>query len=227
MAQTTVAKESQNQVQFDHYYKNGGVRLGPYTSHIWSHDPRHLGFLLARYKFCAKMLSGRKKILEVGCGDSVGTPVVLQEVESVHGIDFEPLVINDAIERNPYKDRCSYEVHDMLQGSVKGRFEGAFSLDVIEHIPPDLEDVFVKHIAESLQDHGVLILGTPNVSAHAYASEGSRLGHINLKSKETLNELMQKYFTNTFSFSMNDEVVHTGFSPMSHYLLCMGVGKKS
>lgn len=30
---------------------------------------------------------------------------------------------------------------------------------------------------------------------------------------------MQRYFHNVFMFSMNDEVVHTGFHPMAHYLL--------
>jgi hypothetical protein len=35
---------------------------------------------------------------------------------------------------------------------------------------------------------------------------------------------MTRYFQNVFVFSMNDEVVHTGFSPMAHYLFAMGVG---
>ena len=27
-----------------------------------------------------------------------------------------------------------------------------------------------------------------------------------------------------FNFSMNDEVVHTGYAPMAHYIFCIGVG---
>lgn len=226
MNQTLVAKEPQNQLQFDNYRSNGGVVLGPYTSHIWRNDPRHLSFLFARYKFCAKMLVGKKTALEVGCGDSVGTPIVLQSVEKVHGIDFEPLVLEDAEERNTYGNRCTYSVHDMTTAPVAGPFEAAFSLDVIEHIPPHLEELFLSNIADSLTENGVAILGTPNITAHQYASEGSRLGHINLKSGDTLRESLSRHFANVFIFSMNDEVVHTGFSPMAHYLLGMGVGKK-
>ena len=37
---------------------------------------------------------------------------------------------------------------------------------------------------------------------------------------------MQRYFHNVFLFSMNDEVVHTGFYPMAHYLIALGVGIK-
>jgi 2-polyprenyl-3-methyl-5-hydroxy-6-metoxy-1,4-benzoquinol methylase len=225
MTATLKAKEPQNQSQFDVYAAEGGVVLGPYTSHIWRSDPRHMCFLFARYKFCAKMLIGKKKVLEVGCGDSIGTPIVLQSVDSVHGIDFEPLVINDAIQRNSYGKRCTYSIHDMTQGPVPGSFDAAFSLDVIEHIPPNLEDKFVANIAASLQKEGILIMGTPNITAHQHASEGSQKGHINLKSGDTMRETLRRHFANVFIFSMNDEVVHTGFSPMAHYIIGMGVGK--
>jgi hypothetical protein len=32
---------------------------------------------------------------------------------------------------------------------------------------------------------------------------------------------MQRYFKHVFMFSMNDEVVHTGFFPMAHYLFAL------
>jgi hypothetical protein len=38
---------------------------------------------------------------------------------------------------------------------------------------------------------------------------------------------MAEHFENVFVFSMNDEVVHTGFTPMAHYLLAIGAGRKS
>lgn len=91
------AKESQNQQQIDDYYRLGPVTLGPWTSHIWRHDLRHIGFLLARYKFCAKMLAGKVKVLEVGCGDASGSPVVAQTVGHLWCVDFEPLVVKEAI----------------------------------------------------------------------------------------------------------------------------------
>ena len=65
---------------------------------------------------------------------------------------------------------------------------------------------------------------SPNVTSDAYASEASKKGHINLKSHDQLREDMQKYFKNVFMFSMNDEIVHTGFGPMAHYLFAVGVG---
>lgn len=222
----SVTKEFQNQSQVDDFQRMGPAALGPWTSHIWRTDPRHLGFLLARYKFVAKMLSGKSRVLEVGCGDAVGTPVVLQTVDSVHGVDFEPLVLNDAIKRykNEGVSRATFEVHDVLKSPVEGTFNAAFSLDVIEHIPQKNETTFIKNIVSSLVDDAVLIVGTPNITANEYASPASKEGHINLKSADTLKQLLLQSFHNVFIFSMNDEVVHTGYSPMSHYLLAMGVG---
>jgi 2-polyprenyl-3-methyl-5-hydroxy-6-metoxy-1,4-benzoquinol methylase len=220
------AKEFQNQPQFDTYFEKGGVRFGPYTSHMWRSDPRKMVCLFSRYKFVAKMLAGKDRVLEIGCGDSIGTPIVLQTVNSVHGLDFEPIVIEDAQERNEYNDRCTYSIHDITSSPMPDLFDAAFALDVIEHIEPAQEHKFIENIAASLKNDGVLILGTPNITAHQYASEGSRLGHINLKSAETMKASLSASFENVFIFSMNDEVIHTGFSPMAHYIIGMGVGRK-
>ena len=224
----TVTKEAQNQTQIDTYKEKGPITFGPWTSHIWRHDPRHLGFLLARYKFCAKMLAGRDRALEVGCGDACGTPITLQTVGHVHAIDFEPLVLTDAQERYAREGiaACSFEVVDLTAKTPRGSYDAAYSLDVIEHIPPDLEEAFMINLCAALHQHSMCILGTPNVSAAQYASEASQVGHVNLKSAQTLADLLANHFHHVLMFSMNDEVVHTGYYPMAHYLLGVGVEKK-
>lgn len=216
------AREPQNQIQFDEYRRQP-ASLGPYTTFLWRRDPRHLGFLLARYKFCAKLLEGKARALEIGCGDAFGMPVVGQTVDSVHGIDFEPLLMEDNRRRLP-AEKFSFSCTDITEATLDGRFDAAYSLDVIEHIPAQREHLFFENICACLESSGVLIVGTPNVTASAYASEASREGHINLKSHESLRQLMRRYFANVFMFSMNDEVVHTGYGPMAHYLIGVGVG---
>jgi 2-polyprenyl-3-methyl-5-hydroxy-6-metoxy-1,4-benzoquinol methylase len=218
------AKESQNQIQFDEYAK-APVQLGPYTSHIWKRDPRHLGFLLARYKFVAKMLEGKEMVLEIGAGDGFGIPVVAQTVKYIHEIDWEPLLLEDNRRRLGHI-QCSFECLDITESKPAGVFDAAYSLDVLEHIPQNREHLYFRNICESLRPHGVFIVGTPNITASQYATVGSEEGHINLKSHQGLRELMREYFENVFMFSMNDEVLHTGFGPMAHYLLSMGVCPK-
>lgn len=70
------------------------------------------------------------------------------------------------------------------------------------------------------------IIGTPNITSAEYQSEASKIGHINLYSYDRIKNLMNEYFHHTFMFSMNDEVVHTGFGSMAHYIFAVGVDKK-
>ena len=60
------------------------VPLGPWTSYNLIRDPKHNLFVLARYKFCAKMLEGKEFVVEVGCGDGFGIPIMAQAVKRLH-----------------------------------------------------------------------------------------------------------------------------------------------
>lgn len=217
-------RERQYQVQFDDLERKGSVLLGPTASELWRYDPRHLAFLTARYKFVSKMLSGKPSVLEVGCGDGFGMRLVLQEVGRVHGVDFDPMFVDWARAQARREGlNCTFSAHDLTKEAPPAKFDAAYSLDVIEHIPRRLERRFLRNICRTLKRRAVCIIGTPNVTAKAYQSRPSRIGHVNLKSHAELRKLMLDHFHNVFSFSMNDEVVHTGFYPMAHYLLAIGV----
>ena len=219
-------REPQYQFQVTLQKKQGRAKLGLMTSAAWHEDPRRLLFLLARYKFVAKMLSGKEKVLEVGCGDGFGTRMVLQDVGSVCAVDFDPLFVKDVNERMSERWKFECRVHDMLAAPVPGRFDAAFSLDVIEHIEEKDERTFLTNITRSLTEEGVLIIGTPSLQSQQYASPASKEGHVNCKDHKALRELLSVYFHNVFLFSMNDEVVHTGYYPMAHYLFAMCCGKR-
>ena len=199
--------------------------LGLMTNQVWYDDPRRLTFLLARYKFVAKMLSGRKTVGEVGCGDAFGTRIVQQEVGSVTVYDFDPIFIEDVRSRHIDQWPLKAVIHDILSGPLPHRHEGIYSLDVLEHIASMDEDDYVLNLCRSLTRNGVLIIGTPSAESQLHASPLSKAGHVNCKSGKQLKALLDQYFSRVFLFSMNDEVVHTGFYPMAHYLfaICTGV----
>ena len=208
-------------------HKNGeAYTLGPYASLDLVGDPRHLFIALARYKFCSKMLAGRQRVLEVGCGDGLGLELILQTCSKVTAIDLEPAIIQYNQEHNRYPDRLEFEARDIIARPYQAEFDAALSLDVLEHIAPEQENDFLRHLGQSLQQQAPCLIGTPNITASAYASEGSRREHINLKSHETLLASLTPHFHNIFIFSMNDELVHTGFYPMAHYLMALAVGPK-
>lgn len=220
-------QQSHNQILFDHYDSKGPYKLGPYSSFSWRNDAKHILFTLARYKFVAKMLEGKQSVLEIGCGDGIGSAILLQSVGQLHATDLEQVVINYNDVPDDLRDRLSFSAHDITRTPLNKRFDAALSIDVIEHVDPSEEHLYMENVVSSLNDHAIFVVGTPNIEADKHASENSREGHINLKSGATLRNTMAKYFHNVLMFSMNDEVVHTGYQPMAHFLFAVGIGVKS
>jgi len=206
--------------------KYGLTSLGLMINQVWHDDPRRVAFVLARYKFVAKMLSGRGSVAEVGCGDAFGTRIVLQEVDQVDVYDFDPVFIQDIRQRQSERWHMTPRVHDIVNGVLPYQYDAIYSLDVIEHINREDEHGYLANLRGSLDDAGVLIIGTPSIESQQYASSQSKIGHINCKTGAELKALLQRYFVNVFLFSMNDEVVHTGFYPLAHYLIAICCGKK-
>lgn len=220
------SREPQYQNCLNIVEQQGHTKLGLMSNQVWQDDPRRLVFMLSRYKFVSKMFTGMKNVLEIGCADAFGTRIVVQEVENVVAVDFDPVFIEDVSNRQDARWPINAQLHDMLSGPVLGSFNGAYSLDVLEHIQQENEELFILNISKSLNNNGVAIIGTPTIQSQLYASPPSKIGHVNCKDAEGLKKLMSKYFNNVFIFSMNDEVVHTGFTPMAHYLFALCCGKK-
>jgi 2-polyprenyl-3-methyl-5-hydroxy-6-metoxy-1,4-benzoquinol methylase len=225
MAYDKQTKEEQYGLVFDVAEKHGISQLGLMINESWNQDPKRTLFTLARYKFVAKMLSGYQGVLEVGCADAFGSRLVQQTVGHLTAIDFDPIFIEDARNRRNPHWPLDLEVHDMLSGPPPGQYDAIFSLDVLEHIQPNQEDLFIKNMLASLRNSGVAIVGMPSLESQVYASPQSKVGHVNCKTGSSLKALFQKYFDNVFLFSMNDEIIHTGYTPMAHYLLVLCCGK--
>jgi 2-polyprenyl-3-methyl-5-hydroxy-6-metoxy-1,4-benzoquinol methylase len=204
-----------------------GFTMGPINAKTWLRDPKHMGFMLARYKFAAKMMRSCSAILEVGCGEGLGTMLMLKDTTaSFVSTDFDPAQIRYATEHvMPHcGGRATFQCMDLVaQDPGAGRFDGLLSIDVIEHIHPQDEKAFLDHCVRALKPGGTAILGTPNLHADVYASPPSRAGHVNLFDPDRFTETLERHFSHVFLFSMNDEMVHTGFSKMAHYLMALCV----
>ena len=222
------SKEPQYQFLVERGEQGDTARFGLMSSQTWQDDPKRLAFLLSRYKFASKMLAGCRRVLEVGCADAFGTRIVRQGGAEVTAVDFDPVFIENARQTMDARWPVEFAVHDMTaKPFAVAAFDGAYALDVIEHIAPEKEDAFVSNIVGSLTRHGVLLLGCPSQSSQAHASKPSREGHVNCKDGEDMRRLLSRHFHNVFVFSMNDEVVHTGFFPMAQYVFGLACGPKA
>ena len=228
---TEIVLPEHHKRQFDDSYEednNDNLVIGPHAQFSLKNDPKHLLFHLSRYKFVMKMMKPEFKVLEIGCGDAFGTILIASSVRKVKATDWDYRMIEDNIIRMNSYDNIDFDVYDATSEiEPDAPYNAAYSLDVIEHIEPSKEDMFMRNITDSLTQDGFFIVGTPNKYAEPWASRESKIGHINWKTHDTLRELLEKYFENVFMFSMNDEVLHTGYEKMSHYLFGIGSVPKS
>lgn len=207
-------------------FKSQQISMGPWTSYSLIHDPVHMAFVLARYKFCAKMLAGKGVVVEIGCGDGFGIPIVSQFVSHLHCLDWDPRNLEGCRQRLSHLKNVTYECVNLNETTIDIQADAAFSVDVIEHLDPQAEQRFMENVCRFLKPSSVLITGTPNITASAYASKQSASQHVNLKSQSALKQLTETYFKHAFMFGMNDEIVHTGYAAMCHYIWSLGVEKR-
>jgi len=220
-------KDPVNQYLIDQFREVGLESLGLMNSSVWREDPRRLLFTLARYKFVAKMLQGSDEVAEIGCGDGFCARIVRQEVNKLTITDYDPLFIEHFSRIKNSDWNIDAYVNDILDTPLKKPVDAVYSLDVLEHIPPEEEDQFLRNLCASLRYGGTALIGMPSLESQKYASTESRLGHINCKSGTELRSTLQKFFEFVFIFSMNDEVVHTGYEPMAHYLIALCCQKRT
>ncbi len=190
-----------------------GVNIGTMHAASWEGDSKHLGFVLRRYHFVARMLQGAGTVLEVGCGDGTGAHIVQRTVKQLIGIDLEPTTAGMR--------------WDILSAPFKTEMlDGVYALDVLEHISPDQEDWALLNMRTYLKPFGKCIIGMPSRESQPHASRLSREHHINCKTEDELRGTMEKHFHAVLMFGLNDYTLHDGFGPMCHYRLAVCVGNR-
>ena len=191
--------------------------LGEMHGASFAEDPKHLAFVLARYLFVSKMLAGKDRVLEIGCGDTTGARIVKPAVGHLEGVDVKA-----------YPNQCiPTQLHDFIEKPLYPEWDAAYALDVLEHIPPIAERDFLRNISASLKIHtGVFIIGTPSLESQKYASALSQAYHVNCKTEDGLRETLLEHFNNVFAFGQNDTTLHMGFGAMCHYRMALCVGPK-
>lgn len=214
----------------DNIFQESLLQLGTYYTHMIRSDIKHLAFTLSRYKYTSKLLVYRDQIdlLELGCQEALGALMFRQnnKLGRYVGVDLDQKAIEWNCRNMPSDMEFICDNFFNYEDHTRAGFDAIVSLDVIEHIGMEKENEFCEVIRQNIKQDGVAIIGTPSIMLSPYASEGSKIGHINLYDQKRLYRLMNKYFHNVYIFNMNDEVVNTGFAPMACYIFAVCCNKK-
>ncbi|MFN0065605.1 MAG: class I SAM-dependent methyltransferase [Chlamydiales bacterium] len=175
---------------------------------------------MSYYKFGAKMIGPNKRVLDIGCNEGFGSYLLAKECGYCLGLDFDSDAIKSA-QQNFFGEHVAFVEDDFLEREFTEKWDAITSFDVIEHITPEHVPLFLGKIANCLSDNGTFVIGTPSEISQQFASPIARRGHVNIYSPERLEEELREYFEYVFMFAGNDEVVHTGYLPLAHYLLAL------
>lgn len=219
----------------DHFLEErnlGKINLGPMIASTWRNDPKRVGIKLARYKVVSKIVSSYGNVLEVGIGDGWASKLICREVDNFYASDFDekwrPYIEESLSGLESFKGYYQFDPVSEMFPLVGIKFDAIIALDVLEHIHPRNELQFISNLCQSInKSNGMAIFGMPSLESQIYASPGSKIGHINCQSGENLKKNLENYFERVIILSFNDEVMHMGFYPMSHYLLAVCFGVKN
>lgn len=217
-----IGKYNKNQKLFGKYVKevyeeySEGITLPPeYASFVKNNLLRFL-IRLSRYKFAAKMLKRTDTLLEIGCGSGLGSIFFGQFCRKVTGIDVKTTEIEEAKSINK-RDNVDFAVQDFFEFPSNKKYDAIAALDVIEHMSVKDGNKLIRHTLRHLYGNGMLIIGTPSIYSYPYQGKLSQVSHVKCYDQEELVNLVEQYFGRVLAFSMNDEVVHTGYPKMAWY----------
>ncbi len=181
---------------------------------------------LARYKFLARQLKSTDSVLEIGCGSGLGAVFLAQHCRQVVAMDVKEYEIEIARKINR-RDNVYLTTGDFFEFDIQNQFDVVVLMDVIEHMDETTGCKMVAKAAQHLKPAGFLFVGTPSCYSWPYQSDLSKARHVKCYDLPELITLIESSFGRTLTFSMNDEVVHTGYHKLAWYYFVLAFCPKS
>jgi 2-polyprenyl-3-methyl-5-hydroxy-6-metoxy-1,4-benzoquinol methylase len=132
-----------------------------YTSFAWAYDLVVPSPGAPQAAESARLLAGRKTILDAGCGTGRHTLALAEAGFDVTGIDASPDMIDVARARAP---ELRFEVADLLAWRAEEPFDGVLCRGVLTDITDDeTRQAAMDALAAALRPGGLLVLGVREI----------------------------------------------------------------
>ena len=207
------------------YANHPPVTLPPEYAYFVEENLLRFFIRLARYKFVARLLRKTDRVLEIGSGSGLGSVFLGQHCAHVTGLELKQTELAEARVLNR-RDNVEFAAGDFFEMDSSIRYDAIVALDVIEHMDMESGRRLLEGIAAHLDGSGMAVLGTPSLYSYEYQSELSKASHVKCYDQAELVQLVETAFGRAVPFSMNDEVVHTGFPKMAWYYFVLAFAPK-
>jgi len=120
--------------------------------------------LFESYEFARGQFGATDRVLDIACGDGYGCRIMAGHVGQVLGMDINAPLIAANQQANEAAN-ISYGVGDCFALSLdNGAVTGATAMELIEHLPVDQVDSFVKEVRRVVAPGGSFVCSTPQNS---------------------------------------------------------------
>jgi SAM-dependent methyltransferase len=132
-----------------------------YTSFAWAYDLVVPSPGAPQAGESARLLAGRKRIVDAGCGTGLHAIALAEAGFEVTGIDSSPEMIDVARERAP---EIGFEVADLVGWRPELPFDGALCRGVLNDVTDDeTRQEAMNSLASMLRPGGLLVLGVREI----------------------------------------------------------------
>jgi 2-polyprenyl-3-methyl-5-hydroxy-6-metoxy-1,4-benzoquinol methylase len=120
--------------------------------------------LFESYEFACGQFGSQDRVLDIACGDGYGCRILAGHAGQVLGMDINgPLIA--ANRQNNEASNIAYDVGDCFALSLADdAVTGATAMELIEHLPVDKVDTFVREVRRVVAPGGSFICSTPQNS---------------------------------------------------------------
>lgn len=182
------------------------IQLSQPLNRLFRQDPERVLQYLSLYKFAAKLILQQKRILDLGCGDGLGSWILATECGGpVLGTDPDAQLIAQA-RRNWQDDRISFSLGEHPETNVC--FDAIVCLSGFFAAAPAGEPSWWAPLFQQLSADGLVLLGWQR------------------QDQDKLRQMLSGHFHRIFDFACLDEVVLAGRRTEAPYQLALACLKR-
>jgi len=184
-----------------HYDRDYLLKVRDMAREIFSDDRMHVDAaqastvsnpLFESYEFALRQFGKGDRVLDIACGDGYGCRIMADHVGQVLGMDInQPLIA--ANQQNNAAANISYDVGDCFALSLAdGAVSGATAMELIEHLPVEQVDSFVREVRRVVKQGGSFVCSTPQ---NSHGDIPVVPWHVKEYSVSELRAILERHFT--------------------------------